>query len=386
MESGEQRRDPAREPVSVPRSQVTTKTVLTICSAVLGFLALIYLLWHSVLTLTLTVVAALLAVALQHAVERLQSWGVTRRPVAIGLTLVLVFGLIAGLFFLLIPLTVEQVRQLVDRLPEYVERVRASAAFRWADARMGLEERLSRLGGSNGLLQKATEPALRALGNVLKGVGTVITVLVLAIFMLLYGGRLVRGLLAEALPEHRERYERVLGKAYRSVGGYLSGLAFIALINATLASLFLAILRVPYFLPLGILSGLGSLIPLVGATAAGVLLSLVALATGGVSDGALTALYITLYQQFENHVLGPLVYQRTVKLNPLVMLLGVILFADLAGLVGALIAVPVVGAGQIVLRELLLLRREHLHLPLTGDVAEQVRREPRRFWRRPRRA
>jgi putative heme transporter len=67
-------------------------------------------------------------------------------------------------------------------------------------------------------------------------------------------------------------------------------------------------------------------------------------------------------------------------------LLGIILFAELAGVVGAFVAVPVVGTAQISLRELLLLRRERLHLPLHGDVAEQVRRNPRRIWRRPRSA
>jgi predicted PurR-regulated permease PerM len=196
----------------------------------------------------------------------------------------------------------------------------------------------------------------------------------------------VGGVLAESLPVHRQRYERVLGKVYHSVGGYLSGLALIAVVNATCATLFLAILGVPYFLPLGILSGLGSLIPLLGATLAGCVLTLVAIASGGLLEGVAVFAYVCVYQQFENHVLGPVVYKRTVELNPLVTLLGIILFADLAGVLGTFLAVPIVGACQIVIRELLLLRRERLNLPLKGDVAEQLGRRGgwHPFWRRPR--
>ncbi|HYO51518.1 AI-2E family transporter [Archangium sp.] len=376
-----------REPVLVPRSQVTVKTVLTICATVVGMLAAIYLVIHGIVTLTLTVTAILLAVAFNHGVDRLETWGL-KRPLAITVVMGVLLGALVGVSFLIIPATVAQVRELVERLPELNERMHQTRVFQWLDARVGLEQRLGTLGrGDSGLLQRAVDPALRMLGGVVAGVGAFVTVLFLVVFMLAYGGRVVRGLLAESLPVHRQRYERVLGKVYRSVGGYLSGLALIGVVNATCATLFLAILGVPYFLPLGILSGLGSLIPLLGATLAGIVLSLVALASGGLWDFVAVAAYATLYQQFENHVLAPVIYKRTVELNPLVTLLGIILFAELAGVLGTFLAVPIVGTWQIVIRELLLLRRERLGLPLKGDVAEQLeKRGPRRppFWRRPR--
>lgn len=378
-----------REPVLVPRSQVTVKTVLTICATVVGALAAIYLFIHGLVTLTLTVTAILLAVAFNHGVERLEKWGLKRQP-AIAVVMTVVLGALVGVGFLIIPATVAQVRDLIERLPELNERMHQTRVFQWLDARVGLEQRLGTLGqGDSGLLQRAVDPALRVLRGLLAGVGAFVTVLFLVVFMLVYGGRVVRGVLAESLPAHRQRYERVLNKVYQAVGGYLSGLALIGAVNAICATLFLAILGVPYFLPLGILSGLGSLIPLLGATLAGILLSLVALASGGVWDFLAVGVYVTLYQQFENHVLAPVIYKRTVELNPLVTLLGIILFAELAGVLGTLLAVPIVGTFQIVIRELLLLRRERLGLPLKGDVAEQLeKRGPWRppFWRRPRHA
>ena len=378
-----------REPVLVPRSQVTVKTVLTVCATVVGVLAAIYLFIHGIVTLTLTVTALLLAVALNHAVARLQKAGL-RRPLAIGLVMTVLLGLIVGTSFLIVPPAVTQVRDMAERLPELNERMHQTRLFQWLDARVGLEQRLGALGkGSAGLFQQAVDPALRVVGGVLAGVGAFVTVLFLVVFMLIYGGRVVRGILAECLPAHRERYERVLGKVYTSVGGYLSGLAIIAVVNAICTTIVLAILGVPYFLPLGILSGLGSLIPLLGATLSGLVLAFVALASGGVWDFLAVGVYVMLYQQFENHVLAPVIYKRTVELNPLVTLLGIILFAELAGVLGTFLAVPIVGASQIVIRELLLLRRERLNLPLQGDVREQLQKQgPRRppFWRRPRHA
>ncbi|MFY0569719.1 AI-2E family transporter [Archangium lansingense] len=371
----------------MPRSQVTVKTVLTICATVVGVLAAVYLFIHGIVTLTLTVTAILLAVAFNHGVERLEKRGL-RRPMAIAGVMLLVLGTLVGVGFLIIPATVAQVRELVERLPELNERMHQTPVFQWLDARVGLEQRLGAFGaGDSGLLQWAVDPALRVLRGLVAGVGALVTVLFLVVFMLVYGGRVVRGLLAESLPIHRQRYERVLNKVYQAVGGYLSGLALIGVVNAVCATVFLAILGVPFFLPLGILSGLGSLIPLLGATAAGLVLALVAFASGGFWDFLAVGVYAALYQQFENHVLAPVIYKRTVELNPLVTLLGIILCAELAGVLGAFLAVPIVGTCQIVIRELFLLRRERLNLPLRGDVAEQLeKRGPRRppFWRRPR--
>ena len=378
-----------REPVVVPRSQVTVKTVLTICATVVGVLAAIYLFIHGIVTLTLTVTAVLLAVAFNHGVDRLEKWGL-KRPLAIATVMLLVLGALVGVGFLIVPATVVQVRDLVERLPELNERMHQTRVFQWLDARVGLEQRLGALGkDDSGLLQQAVDPALRVLGGLLAGVGAFVTVLFLVVFMLVYGGRVVRGVLAESLPAHRQRYERVLNKVYQAVGGYLSGLALIGVVNAICATVFLAILGVPYFLPLGILSGLGSLIPLLGASAAGLLIAVVAYASGGLWAFLAVGFYVTLYQQFENHLLAPVIYKRTVELNPLVTLLGIILFAELAGVLGTFLAVPIVGTCQIVIRELLLLRRERLGLPLKGDVAEQLqKRAPWRppFWRRPRHA
>ncbi|HZA49352.1 MAG TPA: AI-2E family transporter [Myxococcaceae bacterium] len=372
-----------REPVAVPRSQVTIKTVAVVCAVVAGAIAIVWLVVHSLTALTLTVTSALIAVALNHGVKRLERWHVPR-GVAIALAMMAVVAVLVALVWLVIPASVDQVKQLAQRAPALMESARSSPAWEWANEHARLEERITQWTQESGVARKAINPVFSVVGGMFAGVAALVTILFVVVFMLLYGGRAVRGLLAESLPRHRERYERVLRKLDGAIGGYLNGLMFIALANAVLTTTFLAIVRVPLFLALGIVSGVASVLPLVGAALAGALIALMALATRGPWVALAALAYVAAYQQFENHVLGPLVYRKTVRLNPLVTLLGVLFMAELGGVVGAVLAIPIISAAQIVVRELLLLRRERLGLPIDGAVAERV--EGRGWRRRPRHA
>ncbi len=205
-------------------------------------------------------------------------------------------------------------------------------------------------------------PILNALGNLLSGIAAAITIAFLVVFMLIFGGRLINAALAEARPERRGMYEDVLGKIYRSIGGYLGGLTLICMLNATLTTTFLAIDSVPFFLPLGIIAGASSLIPYAGPFVAGTGISLIALFTKGIGHGVASAIYFIVYGILEGNVLSPLVFRRTVHVNPLVVTLSILFLGEIAGIMGAIIAVPVVATLQIVLRELLRIRRERLNL------------------------
>jgi len=144
------------------------------------------------------------------------------------------------------------------------------------------------------------------------------------------------------------------------VGGYVGGLITICSINAILTTTFLAITGMPFFLPLGLLSGMSSAIPYAGPIAAGVTVTLLALATGGPLKALITAIYFILYGQLEGNVLSPLIFRRTVHINPLVTTLAILFMAEFMGLAGAIIAVPAAATAQIVLREILAIRKEQL--------------------------
>jgi predicted PurR-regulated permease PerM len=346
----------------VQRSQVTLKTVFTICFGVLLIVALVAAAIHSLVAISLTGAAILLAVALDHGVQMLARRGL-RRSLAIAVVAVSMLGLVVGLGFTLIPPGVAQGKALVEQAPGFIRTARKSKLFLRLDGRYHLANRIE--GASKSvpdLLEGAATPILSAVGGVLTFVGAVVTVFFLTVFMLIFGGRLIHAALEEARAERRQLYESVLAKIYQSIGGYLGGLALICTVNGTLTTTFLAINRVPFFLPLGILSAVSSTIPYAGPFVTGTLISLIALVTGGAWHGLASAIYFIIYGQIEGNLLGPLIFRRTVHVNPLVVTVSILFFGEMAGVIGAVIAVPVVAAFQIVLRELLRVRREQLAL------------------------
>nr|WP_216623065.1 AI-2E family transporter [Corallococcus exercitus] len=341
-----------------PKSQVSPRTVFTVCIVVLGVMALAMLVVKTRLALTLTGIAALIALALEHGVSRLEKRGL-KRWLAITLVLVALFLAIAALGLLVIPDLVEQVDALVTQWPHLWKQIRGTGILR------ALNQRLHSLGW-NERLEEAT-PALAgplpsllmsAIGGVVGLLGGMLTVFFLVVFMLVFGGGMLRRLLDLSRPDHRLRYVRVLRNVYTATGGYLSGITLICAINATLTTTMLAVLGMPFYLPLGVASGFSSLVPYAGPIIAGGIITLLTLATGGLWKALAVFIYFLLYGQLEGNVLAPLVFKRTVHVNPLVTLLAVLFCVELAGIVGAVVAVPVAATVQIIVREVLLFRQE----------------------------
>ncbi len=349
------------------------KRTATVTGTVLLMAAAVWVLARAHLALTVTVASLLVAVALNRPVHWLERHRVPR-GLAIAAVTLTVLAVIAGVLMLLVPPAVHQVSQLVENGPALIARVRQSAPYEFLERHFGVDQVVNRLQQRGpSMARELVDPALAVVTTVLGGIAGAATILFLVVFMLVSGRQLLWAILARARPSNRPRYAAVLREVYRSIGGSIAGLLLLVLVNATFAGIFLAILGIPYFLPLAVLSGLASLIPYVGALFAGTLLSVVAWTNNGVWAGVGTAIYYIAYQQFENHVIGPLVYRRTVDLNPLVILVTVLFLTELAGIPGALVAVPLAAGFKIVLREILRARREHLGLPPTQPGPELMR-------------
>jgi predicted PurR-regulated permease PerM len=157
----------------------------------------------------------------------------------------------------------------------------------------------------------------------------------------------------------RPRWGRVFTGIYRTVGGYVVGNLLISVVAGVAAGITLFAVGVPFAIPLAILVAILDLIPLVGAALATAVVSLVAL-TESFTAAAIVAVVLIIYQQFENHVLQPLVYGRAVQLSPLAVLIAVLVGAELAGVLGALAAIPVGGSIAVIASELLRWRRESM--------------------------
>jgi predicted PurR-regulated permease PerM len=353
-------------------SRVTLKTVFTVCFGILMVIALVMAITHSLVAITLTYAALLLAVTLDHGVKMLVRRGL-KRSLSIAVVSILLAGLLIGLAFTLIPPAVSQGQTLVEQAPAYIHSARGSHLFGRLNTRFHLADHIEKLEeGFPAMLEGAAKPILAAVGGVLNLAADAVTVSLLMVFMLIFGGRLIHAALEEARPESRNLYGDVLDKIYRSIGGYLGGLALICTVNATLTSTFLAINGVSFFLPLGILSGLSSMIPYAGPVVTGTVITLLTLITGGGWHALACVIYFIAYGQFEGNVLGPLIFRRTVHVNPLVVILSVLFLGEMAGIVGAIIAVPVVAALQIIVREVLRVRRQQLKVQ-RAEVRDAVK-------------
>jgi putative heme transporter len=362
-------------PPSQRTSQVTLRTAFTVCFAVVATAAIVLFVFQTRLALTLTAVALMVAVALDHVVSRLQNHGLSRGA-GIAISVLVVFLVLIGVLLVIVPTAVRQLRDFINSVPDIVNGIRRSHWFEVLKTRWDLEERLKdAFSGALGLAQSAANPLLSAVTSVLGAVAGLITILTLAVFMLVFGRGLVQRLMGLISSASRPRWESVLAKSYRAIGGYLGGVLLICSVNATLTTTYLAVSRFPYFLPLGLLSGVSSLVPYAGPILVGGFVTLIALFTGGVLKALITVGYFLLYGQLEGNVLGPFVYKRTVQLDPLMTFLAVLFLADLLGIVGAVVAVPVVALAQILARELLALRRERLAVetPASQDSSSRVR-------------
>jgi len=339
---------------------VRPKTILVVLgiTVLMGLaLALVYLAWRP---LTWIIVAMLLAAALNPAVEAIERRGLARVWAA---TIVFVLALLAvtGIGFLVIPPLVTQVTDFGNALPGFIDDLTAGRGpLGWLQDQYHIVDRIRAaiekqgVGGILGL----SGPALDIVRSVVTAVIGTITVIFLTYFMLLEGPRTIRGILGLLPESSRPRYERVGLDIYRTISGYVTGNLLISLIAGTLSTVVLFAVGSEYAVALGLLVAILDLIPLAGATLAAILVSTVIFIETDWVRCLIVIGFFIAYQQFENHVLQPLVYGRTVQLSPLAVLCAVLIGAQLAGILGALLAIPIAGSLIAIVREVLLSRAE----------------------------
>ncbi len=346
---------PANRVVSVrPR---TVLSVLGIAVLVgLGIL-LVLLAWR---VLTWILIAALLSAALNPAVEWLERRHLSRPLAATAVFLVALLAL-SGIGYLVIPPVVNQVSDFVNAVPGFVNDLTAGRGpFGWLQERYQIVDRVQeaiKQQGAGGILGLGG-PALDIVRSVVTAVVGVITVVFLTYFMLLEGPRTISGALGLLPEETRPRFERVGRDIYRTISGYVTGNLVISLVAGVLATIVLYAVGSEFAIALGLLVAILDLIPLAGATIAAIAVTTVIFIETSWARALVVIVFFVAYQQFENHILQPLVYGRTVQLSPLSVLCAVLIGAQLAGVFGALLAIPVAGSLLAVGREVVAYRRE----------------------------
>jgi predicted PurR-regulated permease PerM len=305
--------------------------------------------------LVLIFIAMFLAIGLNPAVVRLTRWGVPRvlavAAVGFGAMLLLCGGLLA-----LIPPLVTQTGALVEHLPSYIDNLRH-------------QDQLNKLNEDYKLLDQLK--AVANAGNVTKALGgvwggaqvvfsalfNIVTVVVLTLYFMAAFDRLKEGGYKLVPASRRPRVRLLADEILTKVGAYLGGALAIAVIAGLSSFVFLLILEIKYSYALAVLIAITDLIPQIGATLGAIVVSIVGFATS-IPAGIACVIFFVIYQQVENYLIYPTVMRRAVKVSDLAAILSVLLGVALMGVVGALIAIPVVAAIQLIVREVVVPRQD----------------------------
>lgn len=323
--------------------------------------------WAKVTAVVLLVVAAALAVYnlrsvalsvflglfLAIAAEPFLGW-LQRRGLGRGLAItVLSLGsliVLAGVTALLLYPAIKQIGQFVESLPELSRQLTDRLnrlGVRFDDPAMqerlrGIAEKLP------GVLGSSLGAVYGILGGLVSTVFTVLTVVVLALYFMAWMPR-IRAFVARLLDD--EERVAVLDSSLERIGGYVTGQIVVSLAAGVVTGVVLGLLGVPYAPVLGVAMALFDAIPQVGATIGAIVCTAVAL-THSLGVGALTFVFLLLYQQFENYVLAPRVFSHSVDISPVAVFIAVLVGGSALGVVGAVTALPMAAALKVILRHL----------------------------------
>ena len=330
---------PARpEPLLRPPARASLEFLLIAAAAVVIALALVRL-----RLVVLPVFVALLATTfLLPAVRKLGAAGVPA-PAAAAIAMFWSGLVVAVALVLIVPPAVDELSDVGTSAREGLDEI-----TRWlVDGPIGLQQ-----SEVDRAIDKAVDAVRRNAGGIGRGIidGATIAAeviagfliaLVLTFFFLTDGQRIWNWVLSLIPQRHRHHVDGFGHDAFGALGGYLRGVALVALVDATLIGLGLIALGVPLVLPLALLTFVAAFIPLVGAVVAGAVAALVALVTEGAVDAVLVVVIVTAVQQLEGDLLYPVVVGRAIQMHPVATLLSVTAGGVLGGIIGAAIAAPV---------------------------------------------
>jgi predicted PurR-regulated permease PerM len=307
--------------------------------------------------LILLLISAFLAIGLNPAVEALESRGLTRGR-AVGAVLVGVLLVFVGFGFAVVPPIVDQVGQLINKAPEYVHDLQNNHRVASLDARFHF------LNQARQYVSHPENLGTKLFGGVL-GVGKVVfsaffstlTVLILTLYFLSNLPN-IKAAAYRAVPRSRRaRVGLLADEILERVGSYVAGALVIAACAGVTTFIVLLIFHVPYPVALAILVAITDLIPLIGATIGAVVVTLVSFFVS-TKTGIIVGVYYAAYQQFENYLLYPRVMKKSVDVSPAATVVAVLIGGSLLGVLGALLAIPIAAAVQLVLQEVVIPRQD----------------------------
>jgi len=298
------------------------------------------------------VLVILTAIVIASSIEPIAKWFIKRkipRVLAVIIVYVGVIGILAGLFMAFVPLVLEETSNLSSSIPQYVDSVdfwpsinnsgflsettveSLSSSFSFNEIISGLKSTVGHT--FSGFWQ--------AVSSVFGGLLSFILIIVFSFYFAVqeYG---IANFLRIVTPANHEKYIIDLWKRSQlKIGRWMQGQLLLALVIGVLVYLGLMILGVKYALLLAILAAMAELIPLFGPILAAIPAIAIGFLDGGTSLGLMVIGLYVIIQQFENHLIYPLVVKKVVGVPPLMVIIALLVGAQLAGFLGIIIAVPI---------------------------------------------
>ncbi|MGQ0570801.1 MAG: AI-2E family transporter [Armatimonadota bacterium] len=315
--------------------------------------------------LLLVLIAAIMATGLHPLIDAVQRRRWTRRHwqlsrglsiVVVYLGLIITLGLVSSL--LIVPIVAES-REFVENAPELYQGLRTSlvefqARYSWLPDLTAIIDRLPQEAGRlTEYVGAATGVAFRVFG----GIVSAVTVFILSVYMLLEAPAVKAAFLDLFPAKSHKRLEALLRDVGLKFGGWLRGQLLLGLIIGVISGLGTWMLGLPYPFLLGLAAGITEMVPIIGPVLGAIPAILVAL-FGPFWRLLAVIAFFTAVQQLEGHLLVPRVMQQAVGLSPLLTIIAILIGAKLMGIVGALLAVPIAAALQVIVGEVIRTFRE----------------------------
>lgn len=330
---------PPRRPRGLVAVSELSWRLLTV---VLAVALIAFVLWEIRLVVLPLFIAVLLSTLLHPLAQRLRRRGVPNLLASLAAFLGGV-SVLAGAIYLVVPAVIAELANLVASVQAGIGElgdllVEGPLGLSQVEAQETIREAQRRLTDSLDAIASGVLSGALLVGGVLAGAAIVLVLL----FFFVKDGPLIWGWVIRLFGERgRETVERVGEASWTALSQYVRGIVFVATVDALFIGLALALIGVPLVIPLAVLTFIAAFVPYVGAVTAGAVAALVALVSSGVVAALFVVLAVLVVQATEGYLLYPLVVGRTMHLHPVGILLAVTTGGVVAGIIGAVVAVPI---------------------------------------------
>ena len=353
-------------------ARIQARAVIKVAAISLAVIAvaalLVIVILHVQTTIRWLVAAIFLTLALYPAVDRIESIHVRGRHsfprwLSILVVYVLTFAVFVFLVLQVVPPIVSEAESLGSKVPGYINDFKD-----WANQNPQFQE-LNHKYNITQTLQSQASSIPSELGNaagdvrdvtvsILEHLIAAVTILALTFFLLLDGRQQGERLLERLEPDTAERLRRIATRIAGVVKAYVSVNLMLAVAAGVFTWLSLELLGVDLAVTMGVIVGFFDLMPLVGFTIGGIFVAIVAAFHDFPKALIIWAILFVIYQQVQDRVIQPLLYRSAVQIHPAVAILAILVGAELAGVLGALLAIPTAGTIGVLIDEGVRWRRE----------------------------